>query len=72
MLTVRLPAQLEKRLDKLSKRTGKPKSTYVKRALAEFLQEQEDYLIAISRLEDDLPGIPLAEVARKLGLEDSI
>jgi RHH-type transcriptional regulator, rel operon repressor / antitoxin RelB len=68
MLPVRLPAQLEK----LSKRTGKPKSTYVKRALAEFLQEQEDYLIAISRLEDDLPGIPLAEVARKLGLEDSI
>ena len=69
MLTVRVPASLDKRLEKLARRTGRSKSFYAKRALAEFLEEQEDYLIAVSRLEDDLPSIPLSEVVKRLGLD---
>jgi RHH-type rel operon transcriptional repressor/antitoxin RelB len=69
MLTVRLPVDLEKRLSRLSKRTGRPKAYYAKKAIGEFLEEQEDYLIAISRLEDNLPSIPLAEVVKRLGLD---
>jgi RHH-type rel operon transcriptional repressor/antitoxin RelB len=69
MLTVRLPADMEKRLSRLSKRTGRPKAYYAKKAIGEFLEEQEDYLIAISRLEDNLPAIPLAEVVKQLGLD---
>ena len=72
MLTVRLTPELEKRLTRLSKRTGRAKSYYVKRALAEFLDEQEDYAIAMSRLEDDLPSIPLKEVVKRLGLDRTI
>ena len=68
-LTVRLPADMEKRLTRLSKRTGRPKSYYAKRAIGEFLEEQEDYLISISRLEDNLPPISLAEVVKQLGLD---
>ncbi len=69
MLTVRLPAAMEKRLSRLSKRTGRPKSYYAKKAIGEFLEEQEDYLISISRLEDNLPPIPLADVVKQLGLD---
>ena len=69
MLTVRLSPQLEARLNRLAKRTGRPKSFYAKRAIAEFLDEQEDYLIAVARLEDNLPSIPLAEVVKQLGLD---
>jgi RHH-type rel operon transcriptional repressor/antitoxin RelB len=69
MLTVRLPADMGKRLSRLSKRTGRPKAYYAKKAIGEFLEEQEDYLIAISRLEDNLPAIPLAEVVKQLGLD---
>ncbi len=69
MLTVRLPRTLESRLNKLAKRTGRPKSYYATKAIGEFLDEQEDYLIAISRLEENRPPIPLEEVVRKLGLD---
>lgn len=69
MLTVRLTPQIETRLARLAKRTGRSKSHYAKQAIAEFLDDQEDYLIAISRLEDDLPSIPLDKVAKRLGLD---
>jgi len=69
MLTVRLPSKLEARLSRLAKRTGRTKAYYAKKAIAEFLEEQEDYFVALARLEDKLPGVPLKEVVRKLGLE---
>lgn len=69
MLTVRLSPKLEARLNRLAKRTGRPKAYYAKKAIEEFLDEQEDYLIALSRLEDRQPAIPLKEVVKRLGLE---
>ena len=69
MLTVRLSPKLEARLARLAKRTGRPKSFYAKKAIAEFLDEQEDYLIAVARLEEGLPSVPLAEVVKQLGLD---
>ena len=68
MLTVRLQPALEKRLNRLARRTGRPKAYYAKKAIEEFLDEQEDYLIAISRLEENFPPLPLAEVVKRLGL----
>lgn len=69
MLTVRLSPKLEARLNRLAKRTRHPKAFYAKKAIAEFLDEQEDNLIAVARLEDNLPAIPLAEVVKRLGLD---
>jgi RHH-type rel operon transcriptional repressor/antitoxin RelB len=69
VLTVRLSSKLETRLNRLARRTGRPKSYYAKKALEAFLDEQEDYLIALSRLENKLPAIPLEEVVKRLGLE---
>jgi RHH-type rel operon transcriptional repressor/antitoxin RelB len=69
MLSVRLTPKIEARLNRLAKRTGRTKAYYAKKAIEEFLEDQEDYFIALARLEDKLPGIPIEEVIKKLGLE---
>ena len=67
---MRLPPDIEERLEALARKTGRTKSYYAKLAIQEFLEEQEDLLLAVSRLEKDLPGIPIDEVERRLGLVD--
>jgi RHH-type rel operon transcriptional repressor/antitoxin RelB len=57
-IAVRLNARLEERLERSAERTGRSKSLHIRRALEEYLYEQEDYLIALQRLEENLPPIP--------------
>ncbi len=71
MLALRLPTTIEERLTTLANNTGRTKSYYAKLAILEFLENQEDYLIAIERLEHQLPAIPLQEVIKKLGLSNN-
>jgi RHH-type rel operon transcriptional repressor/antitoxin RelB len=70
MLALRLPPDIEERLSELARKTGRTKSYYARLAIEEFLQDQEDYLLAVSRLEKNLPGIPIEEVEQRLGLVD--
>jgi len=74
MMTVRLSPQMDKRLSKLAKETHRTKSYYVKRAIEEFLDDQEDYLLAVASYEDYLQSgkksITLEELEKKLGLYD--
>jgi RHH-type rel operon transcriptional repressor/antitoxin RelB len=51
MLAVRISEELEYRLDKLSRLTGRPKSYYVREALQAQLDEIEDTYTALYRLE---------------------
>ncbi len=51
MLSIRLDAETEKRLERLAERTGRTKSYYAREALLEHLDEMEDRYIAIERLE---------------------
>jgi len=68
MITV--PKDLEDRLDEIAQRLGRTKDQCAIEAIAEFVEEDEDYRIAIERLKRDEPGIPLEEVKRRLGLDD--
>jgi RHH-type rel operon transcriptional repressor/antitoxin RelB len=70
MLAVRLPERLEERLSDLAKQTHRPKSYYVKQAIQDYLDEHEEHLLALSRLEKKNPRITLEEMERRLGLED--
>jgi len=70
MLTVRLPEQIEKRLAALAKKTGRTKTFFVREAILEHLDDLEDFHLAMARLEENLRGIPLKEMERRLGLED--
>lgn len=70
-LTVRLPEDIDKRLSVLAEQTGRPKSYYVRQAIEEFLEDQEDYLLAVQRLEKSGRRLSMDEVEEKLlGLED--
>ena len=72
MLTIRLNNDLENRLITLSEKTGRSKSYYLRQALQIYLEEKEDYLLAISRLEKKNPRISIEDLEKKLGLEDWI
>jgi len=72
MLAIRLPEKIEKRLDRLAKRTGRTKTYYAREAILKHLEDLEDLYIAEKRLADIRAGrtrtIPLEEVMRRHGL----
>lgn len=74
MLTVRLPSDIEERLNALAKATRRPKSFYVREALVRALEDLEDVYLAETAYESfrksRKPAIPLKEVERDLGLAD--
>ena len=71
--SIRLPHEIENRLEKLSLQTGRRKSFYVKEAIIEHLDDIEDVYLAEKRLEDIRAGrtqtIPLEEVMKEYGME---
>lgn len=72
MLAIRLPEKIEKRLDRLAKRTGRTKTYYAREAILKHLEDLEDIYIADKRLADIRAGrtrpIPLDEVMRRHGI----
>ena len=72
MLAVRLDADLEARLTAVAKRTGRSKSYYAREALREKIEELEDIADAEALLRDHDPAqnISLAEMKRRLGLDN--
>lgn len=69
MLAVRLDSAVEDKLTRLAKETGRSKSYYVKEAINNFLEEREDYLLALSVLEKEEPRTSISNVRKELGLE---
>lgn len=74
MLALRLPPDIEKRLDELAKRTGRTKSFYAREAIIEHLGDLEDLYLARQRLDEIRAGnektIPLSEMMAEYGLDD--
>lgn len=68
MLAIRLPETIEKRLEKLAKRTGRTKTYYVREAILQHLEELEDIYLAERRLAEIRAGraqaIPLKDVLK--------
>ncbi|KAF0234453.1 MAG: hypothetical protein FD177_834 [Desulfovibrionaceae bacterium] len=74
MLTVRLPKEMEQRLEILARETKRPKSFYVRAALERCLEDLEDAYLAEAEYERFLASgeeaIPAEELERQLGLAD--
>lgn len=70
MVAVRLPKELDKRLERFAHETHRTKSYYIRKALEKFLEDEEDYLLAVARLEENNPRIPYEQVRKELGLDD--
>jgi RHH-type transcriptional regulator, rel operon repressor / antitoxin RelB len=69
MVAVRLDPEMEAELSKLAAETGRSKSYYMKEALASFLEDRADYLLALAALERQEPRTSLADLRKELGLE---
>jgi RHH-type rel operon transcriptional repressor/antitoxin RelB len=69
-ISIRLDEKTERRLERLAKATGRTKTWFVRQAVNEYLEEWEDYHIAMSRLEHEKEEIDIEEVRRRLGLAD--
>ena len=72
MLALRLPEDIESRLDKLAKATGRTKSFYAREAILEHLADLEDLYLADKRITKVRNGksktYSLSAVEQELGL----
>jgi RHH-type transcriptional regulator, rel operon repressor / antitoxin RelB len=73
MLAIRLPDNIEKRLGRLAKRTGRTKTYYAREAILQYLDDLEDIYFAEKRLAEIRAGrvrtVPLEKVMRRYGLK---
>jgi len=74
MLAIRLPVEIEKRLDALAKQTGRTKSFYAREAILEHLDDLEDIYIAEKELADIHAGrdkmVSLEDLMKRYGMVD--
>ncbi len=75
MLVIRLPATIEKRLDRLAKRTGRTKTYYAREAILKHLEDLEDIHDAEKALENFYAGrskaVPLEVAMKRAGIKVS-
>jgi len=73
MLAIRLPPSIEKRLERLARRTGRSKTYYAREAILEHLDDLEDLYLAEGALERIRRGeertIPLKNALKQHDLE---
>ena len=74
MLAIRLPKEIELRLDLLAKATGRTKTFYAREAILAYLEYLEDVYLADKSMKalksGKVKAIPLDQVERNLGLAD--
>lgn len=68
MLAIRLDSEIEERLARLAKRTGRTKTFYAREAILEHLDDLEDGYLALKRLETPGRTFTAEEVKRAVGL----
>lgn len=75
MLSFQLREKTEYRLGQLAKKTDRSVSYYIEKAVEEFLEDREDYLLAVAELERvEKAGeetIPFSEILQKYGMDDA-
>jgi len=73
MLAIRLPLSIEKRLEKLARRTGRTKTYYVREAILEHLADIEDVYLAEDALERIRTGkertVPLKDALKRRAVQ---
>lgn len=74
MLAIRLPQDIENRLEALARRTGRTKTYYAREAILEHLEDLEDLYLAETRLQALRQGeeqaVSLDDMMKRYGLAD--
>jgi RHH-type rel operon transcriptional repressor/antitoxin RelB len=68
MLAIRLKPEIEERLEKLAKNTGRTKTFYAREAILEHLEDLEDVYLAKQSLKKGGRIYTSDEIKRELGL----
>jgi RHH-type rel operon transcriptional repressor/antitoxin RelB len=69
-VSARIPEKMGHKIEDIAEKTGRTKSYYVRKALEKFIEDQEDYLIAVQRLKENNPTYTLEDVIKELGLDN--
>ena len=70
MLAIRLPKDIEDRLDHLAKQTSRTKTFYAREAIVEHLDDLEDIYLATERLKEPAKRWTQDELEQGLDLDD--
>ena len=68
MLSIRLDPEIERRLNELSKRTGRTQSYYASELIESNIEDLEDRYLAEARLEKRRVPLTSRRVRKRLGL----
>lgn len=68
MLAIRLDQEIESRLERLAKRTGRTKTFHAREAILKHLEDLEDISLATQRLQSSTKTYSAEEVKHELGL----
>jgi len=69
MLALKLPSEVERRLEKAARGTGRTKTSLVREAILCYLDDLEDTSVAVERLDKPAKRWTLAELEKGLDLE---
>jgi len=69
MLAIRLPEEIEKRLERLAKKTGRTKTFYAREAILEHIEDLEDTYLSANRLKRTAKRWTQEELERELDLD---
>jgi RHH-type rel operon transcriptional repressor/antitoxin RelB len=69
MLALRLPDEIEKRLEALARKTGRTKSFYAREAILRHIEDLEDAHLARERLKHQRGRVSLEELESELKAE---
>jgi RHH-type transcriptional regulator, rel operon repressor / antitoxin RelB len=70
LLSIRLKPNIERRLNRLAKETGRTKTFYASKLIEENLEDLENRYLAEARLEKRGKSYTSAQARRELGLDD--
>ena len=70
MLAIRLPPEIEERLERLAKLTGRTKTYYAREAILKHLKDLEDTFLAVERLQEPAKRWTQDELEQGLDLDD--
>ena len=70
MLAIRLDPNIEERLTKLAEKTGRTKTFYAREAIEEYIEDMEDYYLAVDAIREPGRTYSSEEAKRELGLSD--
>ena len=69
MLSVRVPKDIEEKLEKIAKETERSKSYFVNKALKRYFEDLEDYIEAHARfIDNEAIYLSTKELKEQLGL----